>query len=57
MTKTAIALKLVSTGMTPYAAAKQVGIAPVTVYTAQRRMEAARAAGKSFCPCCGKVMR
>ena len=56
MSKTDEALKLVEEGLTPYAAAKQVGITPTTVYVAMRRIEAARAAGKVPCPCCGTVV-
>lgn len=56
MSRTEQALKLIEEGITPYAAAKQIGITPTTVYAAKRRQEAARAAGKVSCPCCGTTV-
>lgn len=57
MSRTEQALKLIEEErLTPYAAAKQVGITPTTVYAAMRRQEAARAAGKVSCPCCGTTV-
>lgn len=51
--KTQIALELVRKGeMTPYAAAKQAGIATSTLYNAMKRQE-----GKKTCPCCGQIVR
>lgn len=50
--KTQQALQLVSEGITPYAAAKQAGIATSTLYTALKRQQ-----GKQLCPCCGQVVR
>lgn len=40
------ALKLIAKGMTPYAAAKKVGIALSTIYRATKRVNAAQAATK-----------
>ena len=51
MSKTDQALKLVDEGLTPYAAAKQVGITPTTVYVAMQRRK-----GKEKCPCCGTIV-
>ena len=56
MSKTEQALKLIEQGMTPYAAAKEIGITPTTVYNAMKRQEAAKAAGKVPCPCCGSTV-
>ena len=40
------ALKLIAKGMTPYAAAKKVGIALSTIYRAQKRAGAAKSEGE-----------
>jgi lambda repressor-like predicted transcriptional regulator len=50
--KTQIALALVRQGKTPYAAAKEAGIATSTLYTALKRQE-----DRELCPCCGQVVR
>ncbi|MDX2299820.1 MAG: hypothetical protein NW204_08850, partial [Xanthomonadaceae bacterium] len=50
--KTRVAIELTKQGMTPYAAAKQAGIATSTMYNALKRQE-----GKSLCPCCGQIVR
>jgi hypothetical protein len=53
MSKTQAALALVrESGMTPYAAAKQVGISSPTIYGAIRRQK-----NKEICPCCGQIVR
>jgi hypothetical protein len=53
MSKTKEAMALVDTGMAPYAAARQVGVASNTLYVAlKRRREAVLP--KVKCPCCGK---
>jgi DNA invertase Pin-like site-specific DNA recombinase len=36
------ALKLISKGLTPYAAARKVGIALSTIYRAQKRLKASK---------------
>lgn len=52
--KTQQALRLLrDEGLTPYAAAKAVGITPATVYAAIRREESKVARGLVKCPCCG----
>lgn len=52
MSKTQDALQLIrEKGLTPYAAAKEVGITPTTLYAAIRREEAKGAIAS--CPCCG----
>ncbi|MDD3481826.1 helix-turn-helix domain-containing protein [Azovibrio restrictus] len=55
--RTQQALDLVAEGMTAYAAAEKVGITEQAVYAAKRRLEKARQAGKTLCPCCGQVVR
>lgn len=50
--KTQWALELIEKGMTPYAAAQEVGISPSAVYRALGRRQ-----GKDVCPCCGQVVR
>ncbi len=50
--KTQGALALIEKGMTPYAAAQEMGIAPSTVYRALGRRQ-----NKDVCPCCGQVVR
>lgn len=52
MSKTQDALKLMrEKGLTPYAAAKEAGITPTTLYAAIKREEAKGAI--VACPCCG----
>jgi hypothetical protein len=41
-------------GLTPYAAAKKVGITPTTLYTAIKREEAKGT--MEACPCCGSMV-
>lgn len=56
MSKTQDALLLIrEKGLTPYAAAKEVGITPTTLYAALKREEAKKAT--EICPCCGQVVR
>lgn len=50
--KTRQALELIAQGLTPNAAARQVGLDPAAVYRAQ-----ARARDRPICPCCGQVVR
>lgn len=50
--KTQQAIQLVTQGMTPYAAAQQIGIATSTLYTALKRRQR-----RNLCPCCGQVVR
>lgn len=55
MSKTQDALRLMrERGLTPYAAAKEIGITPTTLYAAIRREEAKGA--MEPCPCCGSVV-
>ena len=55
MSKTQDALKLMrEKGLTPYAAAKEAGITPTTIYAAIKREEAKGA--MATCPCCGSVV-
>lgn len=55
MSKTQDALRLMrEKGLTPYAAAKEVGITPTTLYAAIRREEAKGA--MEACPCCGSMV-
>lgn len=55
MSKTQDALKLMrEKGLTPYAAAKEAGITPTTLYAAIRREEAKGT--MSACPCCGSMV-
>lgn len=55
MSKTQDALKLMrEKGLTPYAAAKEAGITPTTLYAAIKREEAKGAL--ATCPCCGSVV-
>lgn len=57
MSKTDDALRFIDQdGLSPYAAAKKAGITPTTVYVALKRREAAAAAGKEPCPCCGTLV-
>jgi len=56
MSKTQDALRLMKDkGLTPYAAAKEVGITPTTLYAAIRREEAKGAI--TACPCCGTLVQ
>jgi predicted DNA-binding protein (UPF0251 family) len=56
MSKTQEALQLIrDKGLTPYAAAKEVGITPTTLYAAIKREESKKA--MDVCPCCGQVVR
>lgn len=50
--KTMKALALIEKGLTPYAAAQQVGVSRQAVYRAIARRE-----DKDLCPCCGQVVR
>lgn len=51
--KTQQALDLVDEGVTPFAAAHQIGVAPSTVYIAiKRRKHSGRR-----CPCCNQALR
>ncbi|MGB4467390.1 MAG: helix-turn-helix domain-containing protein [Azovibrio sp.] len=50
--KTQAALELIDNGMTPYAAAQEMGIDPSTVYRAMGRRQ-----DKDVCPSCGQVVR
>lgn len=55
MSKTQDALRLMrEKGMTPYAAAKEAGITPTTLYAAIKREEAKGAVER--CPCCGTLV-
>lgn len=55
MSKTQDALQLIrDNGLTPYAAAKEVGITPTTLYAAIKR-EASKMA-MAACPCCGTMV-
>lgn len=55
MSKTQDALRLMrEKGLTPYAAAKEVGITPTTLYAAIRREEAKGVL--AACPCCGTLV-
>jgi predicted transcriptional regulator len=55
MSKTQEALRLMrEKGMTPYAAAKEAGITPTTLYAAIKREEAKGVI--TACPCCGTLV-
>ncbi|MBU1363953.1 MAG: helix-turn-helix domain-containing protein [Gammaproteobacteria bacterium] len=55
MSKTQDALRLMrEKGLTPYAAAKEVGITPTTLYAAIKREEAKGVI--TNCPCCGTLV-
>jgi len=55
MSKTQEALRLLrEKGLTPYAAAKEAGITPTTLYAAIKREEAK--GNMASCPCCGSVV-
>ena len=50
--KTQQAIKLVREGLTPYAAAQQLGIATSTLYVALKRQK-----NRAVCPCCKQIVR
>lgn len=55
MSKTQDALQLIrDKGLTPYAAAKEVGITPTTLYAAIKREESKKV--MEPCPCCGTMV-
>jgi transposase-like protein len=54
MSKTQEAIALVNQGMTPFAAAKQVGLSPNTLYVALRKLREKK--GVEPCPCCGSMV-
>lgn len=55
MSKTQDALRLMrEKGLTPYAAAKEAGITPTTLYAAIKREEAKGSV--AACPCCGSLV-
>ena len=55
MSKTQDALRLMrEKGLSPYAAAKEAGITPTTLYAAIKREEAK--GNMASCPCCGSVV-
>lgn len=55
MSKTQDALRLMrEMGLTPYAAAKEAGITPTTLYAAIKREESKGAIER--CPCCGTLV-
>ena len=57
MGKTQQALDLVRQGLTPYAAAKEIGIQPPTVYRAlARERKRLESEPGSVCPCCKRPM-
>ena len=58
MSKTQEAIALVESGATPFAAAKQVGIQPNTLYVAlkRKREKEEKAAGRARCPTCGQLV-
>lgn len=51
MSKTQEAIALVNQGMPPFAAAKQVGLSPNTLYVALKKQREKQ--GVESCPCCG----
>lgn len=55
MSKTQEAIALVSQGMAPFAAAKQVGLSANTLYVALKRLREKQ--NVETCPCCGQVVR
>lgn len=55
MSKTQEAIALVNQGMTPFAAAKQVGLSANTLYVALKKQRGKQNA--ETCPCCGQVVR
>lgn len=54
MSKTQEALALVNQGMTPFAAAKQVGLSANTLYVALKKQRERQ--GVEACPCCGTLV-
>ena len=53
MSKTKEAMALVDQGVAPFAAAKQVGMAPSTLYVALKKR---REKEQGHCPCCGQKL-
>lgn len=58
MSKTQEAIALVESGVSPFAAAKQIGIQANTLYVAlkRKREKEEKAAGRVHCPCCGSLV-
>lgn len=56
MSKTKDAIALVEQGMAPYAAAKQVGLTPNSLYVALKKRREQHAAGLVHCPCCDSLV-
>lgn len=54
MSKTQEAMALVDQGMTPYAAAKQVGLSANALYVALKKRREKQ--GVEPCPCCGTLV-
>ncbi len=54
MSKTQEAIALVNQGMTPFAAAKQVGLSANTLYVALKRQRERQSV--EACPCCGSLV-
>jgi predicted DNA-binding protein (UPF0251 family) len=54
MSKTQEALGLVNQGMTPFAAAKKVGLSANTLYVALKKQREKQ--GIATCPCCGMLV-
>lgn len=59
MSKTQEAIALVHQGMSPFAAAKQVGLSANTLYVALKRLREKEAQQKGIvpCPCCGSMVQ
>lgn len=55
MSKTQEAIALVNQGMTPFAAAKQIGLSPNTLYVALKKQREKQ--GIEACPCCGSLVQ
>jgi predicted DNA-binding protein (UPF0251 family) len=54
MSKTQEAIALVNQGVTPFAAARQVGLSTNTLYVALKKARAKK--GVEVCPCCGTLV-
>jgi len=54
MSKTQDAIALVNQGLTPFAAAKQVGLSANTLYVALKKQREKQ--GVEACPCCGSLV-
>lgn len=54
MSKTKDAVALVNQGMAPFAAAKQVGLSPNTLYVVLKKQREKQ--GIETCPCCGSLV-